>query len=62
MLGVRVPRQQGAFNVPLTYYDLAQAVPDTNLAALLASAVTITLLTVNNEILKVPHMTGQTKV
>ncbi|XP_034237577.1 solute carrier family 26 member 10-like [Thrips palmi] len=52
VLGVKLPRRRGAFNVPLAYYDLALAVPRTNLSALAVSAVALAVLAVNNEVIK----------
>ncbi|KAK3927098.1 Solute carrier family 26 member 6 [Frankliniella fusca] len=53
VIGVQLPGRRGAFNVPLAFYDLALAVPRTNLTALAVSAVAITVLSVNNEVVKV---------
>ncbi|KAJ1523977.1 hypothetical protein ONE63_010523 [Megalurothrips usitatus] len=52
VLGVSLPGRRGAFNVPLTYYDLARAVPDASLVALAVSTVSMTVLAVNNEVVK----------
>ncbi|KAE8742199.1 hypothetical protein FOCC_FOCC012250 [Frankliniella occidentalis] len=52
VIGVQLPGRRGAFNVPLVFYDLALAVPRTNLSALAVSAVAMTVLSVNNEVVK----------
>lgn len=58
LLGVRLPQHQGPLNIPLTYYDLALSVPKTKLAAVAVSTVTITILAINNEIVKVVRNTN----
>lgn len=53
VMGVRLPRRRGLFNVPLVYYDLVHAAPDANVTALVVSAVAMAVLAVFNEVVKV---------
>ncbi|XP_050594696.1 prestin-like isoform X2 [Bombus affinis] len=52
LLGLKIPRQKGYFKFIFTLVDIFRGIQNTNLAALLISAITIAGLVLNNEFLK----------
>lgn len=52
LLGLKLPRQKGYFKLVFTLIDIVKEIPNTNLASLVVSIITIFLLTCNNEFLK----------
>ncbi|XP_076481301.1 prestin isoform X3 [Bombus vancouverensis nearcticus] len=52
LFGLKIPRQKGYFKFIFTLVDIFRGIQNTNLAALLISAITIAGLVLNNEFLK----------
>lgn len=52
LLGLKLSKQKGYFKLVFTLVDVANEIPNTNLAALTVSIITIICLTCNNELLK----------
>jgi solute carrier family 26 protein len=52
LLGLAIPRRNGIFKIPLTYYDILTHIKDSNLTAVIFSLVTLTSLILYNEVIK----------
>ncbi|XP_012284299.1 solute carrier family 26 member 6 [Orussus abietinus] len=52
ILGLKIPKQRGLFSLIFTVGDIFRELPNTNAAAAITSTVSITILTLNNEVLK----------
>ncbi|XP_046467423.1 prestin isoform X2 [Neodiprion pinetum] len=53
LLGLKLPSRTGIFKIVMTYVDIFSYIENLNITATILSAVTIILLTFNNEVLKV---------
>ncbi|XP_017889897.1 solute carrier family 26 member 10-like isoform X2 [Ceratina calcarata] len=52
LLGLKIPKRKGYFKLIFTLVDIFSGIQNSNLAAVLISAITITALALNNECLK----------
>ncbi|XP_015604071.1 solute carrier family 26 member 6 isoform X2 [Cephus cinctus] len=52
LLGLKLPPQKGLFKLIFTSIDIVHALPDANIAAMTISIISITIMLLNNEILK----------
>ncbi|ODM98762.1 Prestin [Orchesella cincta] len=59
--GIQLERRTGIFKIPMTYYDIANHIKETNITTITVSAVTIVTLGLYNEVLK-PWISKKVKV
>ncbi|CAL8078988.1 unnamed protein product [Orchesella dallaii] len=50
--GIQLGRRTGIFKIPMTYYDIATHISETNTTTIIVSAVTIITLGIYNEVIK----------
>uniref|UniRef100_A0A1Y1LEY7 STAS domain-containing protein n=1 Tax=Photinus pyralis TaxID=7054 RepID=A0A1Y1LEY7_PHOPY len=61
LFGLVLPKRKGIFALVFTIYDVARSLPDAKVAAIVISCVFITVMVINNEILK-PLLAKKTKI
>ncbi|XP_021939110.1 solute carrier family 26 member 10 isoform X2 [Zootermopsis nevadensis] len=52
LLGLKITKHEGPFNIGFTYIEIFNKIEEVNLAVLVVSSITIVLLVINNEFLK----------